>query len=178
MTSLHGTRPSVSFLARPTWFGSLVRDAADRRSGARTPGANACIRLSEMSLSTLVWTVIGVLLAAAASRTPRTVQTCEDGLIAARRMRAPAPGVRAPDLLSVTSRTRGTELCQASQKTPKAVCRAGRSCLRLVIERRQHTTRRRCRQFRHALTGARREPHGLAQSVKRMHSMTPRSRFD
>ena len=66
MTSLHSTRPSVSFLARPTWFGSLVRDAADRRSGARTPGASARIRPAAMSPSA-VWTVIGVLLAAAAA---------------------------------------------------------------------------------------------------------------
>src|SRR5271166_3276103 len=56
----------VFWLARHSSV-SLVRDVADRRSGVRTPGAGARIRLVAMSPSSLVWTVLGVLLAAAAA---------------------------------------------------------------------------------------------------------------
>jgi diguanylate cyclase (GGDEF)-like protein/PAS domain S-box-containing protein len=67
MTSLHGIRPlASSWLARQSSV-SLVRDVADRRSGVRTPGAGARIRLAAMSPSSPAWTVVGVLLAAAAT---------------------------------------------------------------------------------------------------------------
>ena len=67
MTSLHGLPPLASSGVARQSSVSLVRDVADRRSGARTPGAGARIRLAAMSPSSPAWTVVGVLLAAAAT---------------------------------------------------------------------------------------------------------------
>jgi diguanylate cyclase (GGDEF)-like protein/PAS domain S-box-containing protein len=82
MTSLHGIRPLASSgLARQSSV-SLVRDVADRRSGVRTPGAGARIRLAAMSPSSPAWTVVGVLLAAAA--TALLIRRARQGDVASR----------------------------------------------------------------------------------------------
>src|SRR5258708_20567418 len=78
-----------AWLARPSNVWPVPLDAADRRSGARTPRAAARIGLAAMSSTAPAWTVVGALLAFAALAilVPRFPQ----GDRATRRLASPAP---------------------------------------------------------------------------------------